>query len=63
MVHGGITFNSIEPKGADKGRWVGFDFAHYGDENIRDQEKYATEECEVLAAELVELNSRKKQNV
>lgn len=53
-VHGGVTFGYPEPrelKGAD-GLWVGFDMAHYGDEDRQDL-NYAISECERLAEQIV----------
>lgn len=51
-VHGGVTFyDSIE---GEEGKWVGFDLAHYGDENLVMPLTYAEDECEKLAAQLTE---------
>ncbi len=48
-VHGCVTFqNPIE---GEEGIWVGFDMAHYGDENIQSLE-YAKEQCEKMASQL-----------
>lgn len=51
-VHGGVTFGP-GPLGADicEGTWIGFDMAHFGDENNQDLD-YATEECERLAEQI-----------
>lgn len=50
-VHGGVTFESdLEEAG---GIWVGFDMAHFGDENIKNQEEYAQKECEKLAKQMI----------
>lgn len=50
-VHGGVTFNGdLE---GETGQWVGFDMAHYGDENIKEPLEYAIKECEELAKQLV----------
>jgi hypothetical protein len=51
-VHGGVTFEKGSLPDAE-GEWVGFDMAHYDDENIPDAENYAIAECEKLAAQLV----------
>ncbi len=58
-VHGGITFNSTTLIGAEKGRWLGFDLAHYMDEDIKNHEEYASLECEVLAEQIVRLTKKK----
>ena len=48
-VHGGVTFYG--EKTDFPGTWVGFDMAHYGDENMQSLE-YAKKECENLAWQL-----------
>lgn len=49
-VHGGVTLEgTIE--GVD-GKWVGFDMAHLGDENIKEPVQFAEEECEKLAFQM-----------
>lgn len=48
-VHGGVTFdNTID---GEEGRWIGFDYAHYGDEGGGSLEE-AERECELLATQL-----------
>ena len=50
-VHGGVTLNgSIQ---GDKGRWIGFDMSHSGDEGILNPLEYAKAECESLAKQLI----------
>lgn len=49
-VHGGVTFEN-ELNG-EKRIWVGFDMAHFGDEE-RQSEEYAIEQCEKLAEQMV----------
>lgn len=51
-MHGGLTFEG-EIEGRE-GYWIGFDMAHYGDENIPDQEQYAEKECEKIAKQTTE---------
>lgn len=51
-VHGGITFEGTID-GAE-GKWIGFDMAHYADENIENPLTYAEEECEKLARTIAE---------
>lgn len=55
-VHGGITFSEGSFKNIDEkveGRWIGFDMAHLGDENIPEPLAYCVLQCEVLAKQLV----------
>lgn len=49
-VHGGVTFSLGKLPDAD-GMWIGFDMAHFGDENMQDIE-YAKRECEKLASQI-----------
>lgn len=49
-VHGGITFDQ-KPLKSVEGTWVGFDLAHYGDEDKQDLE-YVKGECEKLASQI-----------
>lgn len=53
-VHGGITFGPSQDhwNKDDTTTWIGFDMAHWGDENIADHESYAEKECERLAEQL-----------
>lgn len=49
-VHGGVTFEGpLEEAGET---WVGFDLAHMGDEHIPSPLRYATDQCESLAAQV-----------
>lgn len=53
-VHGGVTFEG-KHKGLNHdapGEWVGFDMAHYGDEDMQDI-NYAKEQCEELAKQML----------
>lgn len=50
-VHGGLTFSPGELIGAS-GKWIGFDLAHLGDEDILNGEEFAIEQCELLASQL-----------
>lgn len=47
-IHRGITFEGFIKELSEK-ELVGFDMAHYGDENISSPVKYAEKECEKLA--------------
>lgn len=49
-VHGGVTHDG-EMKGVE-GRWVGFDLAHLGDEDIKNPLEYTIAECEKLAKQI-----------
>lgn len=52
-VHGGVTFSLAELGMLDlKGKWIGFDMAHFGDEDIQGASAYAKEECEKLAEQI-----------
>lgn len=48
-VHGGVTFYG--DLNNDGKTWVGFDTAHYGDDNVK--LSYVVRECEKLAEQLV----------
>lgn len=52
-VHGGVTFSLGKlPLSEDKGKWIGFDMAHYGDEYKQDI-AYAKGECERMAEQVM----------
>lgn len=53
-VHGGVTFGYPHPSRLlkSKGLWVGFDMAHYGDENRQDL-GYVIKQCEKLAKQII----------
>lgn len=51
-VHGGVTHQGSIP--GFEGIMVGFDMAHYGDEDIKDPLQYCKKECESLAKQIAE---------
>jgi hypothetical protein len=57
-VHGGVTFSLGKLDGCE-GEWIGFDTAHYGDEDMQSVE-YVKEECEKLAAQVSPQGEEKK---